>query len=67
MVGIDSRVWEAYSCSKIGLTDVRMIGIYGTGGIGKTNIARVVMIAFLINLKLVAFSIMLEKQLKERV
>ncbi|XP_075667962.1 disease resistance protein Roq1-like isoform X2 [Castanea sativa] len=46
LVGIDSRVWEVYSCLKIGLTDVRMIGIYGTGGIGKTAIAQVVYDSF---------------------
>ncbi len=46
LVGIDSRVWELYSCLKIGLNDVRMIGICGTGGIGKTTIVRVVFDSF---------------------
>ena len=46
MVEIESRVWEVYSDLKIGLTDVRMIGIYGTGGIDKTTIARVVYDSF---------------------
>ena len=46
MVGIESRVWEVYSELKIGLIDVRMIGIYGTGGIGKTTISRVVYDSF---------------------
>ncbi|CAL5348650.1 unnamed protein product [Camellia sinensis] len=41
-IGIDSRVKHVKSLLSIGSYDVRMIGIYGLGGIGKTTIAKAV-------------------------
>ncbi|CAL5417676.1 unnamed protein product [Camellia sinensis] len=41
-VGIDSRVKHVKSLLSIGSYDVRMIGIYGLGRIGKTTIAKAV-------------------------
>ena len=41
-VGIESRVVELESCLAIGLNDVRFIGIWAMGGMGKTTLAKVV-------------------------
>ncbi|XP_058743965.1 TMV resistance protein N-like isoform X1 [Vicia villosa] len=40
LVGIDSRIEEMYSLLGMRLSNVRFIGIWGMGGIGKTTIAR---------------------------
>ncbi|XP_057753949.1 TMV resistance protein N-like isoform X2 [Arachis stenosperma] len=42
LVGINSRVEQVITQIGLGLNDVRYIGIWGMGGIGKTTIARAV-------------------------
>ncbi|VVA15216.1 Hypothetical predicted protein, partial [Prunus dulcis] len=41
-IGISSRACEVYKLLDVGQIDVRMVGIWGTGGIGKTTIAKAV-------------------------
>ncbi|XP_062029613.1 disease resistance protein RPV1-like [Rosa rugosa] len=41
-VGIDSRVQDMLELLDVGGSDVRMVGIWGIGGIGKTTIAKAV-------------------------
>nr|XP_025649491.1 TMV resistance protein N isoform X1 [Arachis hypogaea]XP_025649492.1 TMV resistance protein N isoform X1 [Arachis hypogaea]XP_025649493.1 TMV resistance protein N isoform X1 [Arachis hypogaea]XP_025649494.1 TMV resistance protein N isoform X1 [Arachis hypogaea]XP_025649495.1 TMV resistance protein N isoform X1 [Arachis hypogaea]XP_025649496.1 TMV resistance protein N isoform X1 [Arachis hypogaea] len=42
LVGINSRVEQVITLIGLGLNDVRFIGIWGMGGMGKTTIARAV-------------------------
>ena len=41
LVGIDNRLEELKSLIGIGSYDVRMLGVWGLGGIGKTTIVKV--------------------------
>ncbi|XP_028757933.1 TMV resistance protein N-like [Neltuma alba] len=43
LIGIDSKVQKMEPLLKIGLNDVRFVGIWGLPGVGKTTIARAVL------------------------
>ncbi|KAJ9145858.1 hypothetical protein P3X46_028189 [Hevea brasiliensis] len=46
LIGIDSHIGHIKNLLHIGLPDVRILGIWGMGGIGKTTIAKAIFNAF---------------------
>ncbi|KAL6329289.1 hypothetical protein AAG906_015495 [Vitis piasezkii] len=61
LVGMDSHIQNMVSLLCIGSDDVRMVGIWGMAGIGKTTIAEAVYQKICTQFKVVAFFQMLEK------
>ena len=64
LVGMDSHIKAMDSPLCIGLDNVRSVGTWGMGGIGKITIARAIYRKFTLNLKVVVFLQMLEKDHK---
>ncbi|KAJ8747313.1 hypothetical protein K2173_012961 [Erythroxylum novogranatense] len=60
-VGLDSKISKVEKLLATGSSDVRMLGIWGMGGIGKTTIAETILMRFRANLKAVVLLEMLEK------
>ena len=61
LVGINSRVESIILQLDIGSNDVRMLGMYGPSGVGKTTIAKAIYNKFFIVSKEATFWKMLEK------
>ena len=61
LVGINSRVESIILQLDIGSNDVRMLGMYGPSGVGKTTIAKAIYKKFFIVSKEATFWKMLEK------
>ena len=64
-VGVDSHAKAIESILDIKSNDIRMVGIHGLVGIGKTTIAKLFIIELLIILKEVVCLRMLEKSLEQ--
>lgn len=64
LVGLESHVEQVKSLLCTGLSDFRVLGIWGMGGIGKKPLLKLFSTKFLDSLKVVALLKMLEKNQK---
>ncbi|KAL8238606.1 hypothetical protein R6Q59_015173 [Mikania micrantha] len=55
LIGMERRMQDLEPCLEIGLNDVRMIGIKGMGGAGKTTLARAIFDKISINFERKSF------------